>query len=238
MSRNYSLSPSKLGLLRDCARCFYDANVLKIERPRGIFPSLPGGVDRVMKDVMDAVRPSLPAHLQRFPQLKDAHFWGSVEQINKLRHWKSGLKAEVKVGATVVSLIGALDDLLVHDGGTYSPFDTKTKGDVPKDDGSQYYGAQMDIYALFLRENGMPPSGRAYLNYWYPVSMAETAGEALMAWDNVLYELTADPERAIGLVAKAVKVLEGEQPEAYPGCEFCRFAQTRVDAALAVVAKG
>ncbi len=228
---DYSLSPSKLSLLADCARCFYDANKLKIERPRGIFPSLPGGVDRVMKEVCDQRRPQLPTHLLDHHLLADAQLWGTKEQIGKLRHWKSGLKATVDVGGTIVSLIGALDDLIVHSNNTFSPFDTKTKGDVPKDDGAQYYQAQLDIYALFLRENGMPPSGRAFLDYWYPVTMTEGP----MEWGNVLYELTADPERALTLVAKAVAVLEGGQPDADPTCEYCRFAQKRVDAALACV---
>lgn len=227
---DYSLSPSKLGILRECARCFWDANKLKVERPRGIFPSLPGGVDRVMKDVCDAKRPQLPAHLVDHHLLADAQLWGTKEQIGKLRHWKSGLKATVQVGDTIVSLIGALDDLVVHADGTYSPFDVKTKGSEPKDDGAQYYQAQMDIYALFLRENGMTPSGRAFLNYWYPVTM--TGG--LMEWGNVLYELTADPERALALVAKAVNVLEGGQPDADPTCEYCRFASRRVEAALQI----
>jgi len=230
MSFDYSLSPSKLGVLRECDRCFYDANVLKIERPRGIFPSLPGGVDRVMKQVIDRHRGlMLPSLAHKI----DGVFWGTVPQITKLRHWKSGLKAEIQVGATVVSLIGALDDLIVHEDGTYSPWDTKTKGDVPKDDGSQYYQAQMDCYALFLRENGMPPSGRAFLNYYYPVEMEN---EEVMSWDSVLYELTAYPQRAIGLVVKAVGVMEGPRPERNMGCEYCRFVQKHITAPAPVAA--
>lgn len=214
-----SLSPSKLGVLRNCARCFYLANTQKIGQPRGIFPSLPGGVDRVMKDYMDQYRGSLP------PSLKGAIngvLWGTVAEINKLRNWRSGLKAVVVIGDVTVSLIGALDDLIQEADVTYSPFDTKTKGDLPKDDGAQYYQTQLDCYALMLRENGKTPSGKAYLDYHYPVQ----ATDGSMTFAHVLYPLTASPERAIETIAKAVAVLsEKTPPAANDECEYCGHHQ-------------
>ena len=169
------------------------------------------------------------------PELKtELHgkFWGTVAQIEKFRNWKSGLKTEVIVGSMKVGIIGALDDLIEHEDGTYSAFDCKTKGDIPRDDGSQYYQSQLDIYSLMLRDNGMPPSGKAFLCYWYPV---QSVGGS-MTFEHKLYELTASPERAIELVQKAVAVLNGGQPNPNPKCEYCTFAQARVDAALKVVA--
>lgn len=228
MGWDYSLSASKLNLMTECKRCFFDANILKIERPRGIFPSLPGGVDRVMKTYLDQHRGALPPSLAgKIPGV----LWGDVAQITKLRHWKSGLKAVVSIGKKTVSLIGALDDLIQEFEGTFSPFDTKTKGDVPKDDGAQYYQGQLDIYALLLRENKMPPSGKGYLDYHYPV---QTAGNTI-TFDHVLYQLTADADRAVAWIAEAVGVLTGGQPDSNPACEFCQFAQPRVTAALKVV---
>ena len=229
MSFDLSLSPSKLNLKAECIRCFYDANVLKIERPRGIFPSLPGGVDRVMKDYLDQYRGGLPPSLVgRIPGV----LWGSVEQITKLRNWRSGLKAILKVGGKVVSLIGALDDVILEDSGTYSVFDTKTKGDVPKDDGARYYQNQLDLYALLLRENAMPPSGKGYLDYHYPV---QTAGNTI-TFDHALYVLSADADRAMKLLQEAVACLTGGQPDSNQECEFCRFSQKRVEAAVKAIA--
>ena len=62
----YSLSPSKLNLLNanGCERCFYLHNKLKLERPRGIFPSLPNGIDRVLKEYVDRYRQGLPPCLE------------------------------------------------------------------------------------------------------------------------------------------------------------------------------
>jgi hypothetical protein len=91
MGWDYSLSASKLNLMKECKRCFFDANILKVERPRGIFPSLPGGVDRVMKDYLDQYRETLPPSLKgRIPGV----LWGDIAQITKLRNWRSGLKKQ------------------------------------------------------------------------------------------------------------------------------------------------
>lgn len=221
MGKRRSLSPSKIGVLRDCARCFYDANNLNVARPRGIFPSLPGGVDRAMKEHTDRYRGAM------MPELRDylsGVLWGNVEQINKLRNWKSGLRAIVTVDGEPWEIIGALDDLILEADGTYSPFDTKTKGDVPKDDGSQYYQEQMDIYALFLRENGMTPSGKAYLAYKYPVSLTMDG----IAFATKPYTLTASPDRAIDTITKAVRVLNGKRPAAAAECEYCQFTEKRI----------
>ena len=47
--KTFKLSPSSLGLMKDCPRCFWldKHNVWK--RPNGIFPSLPSGMDRILK---------------------------------------------------------------------------------------------------------------------------------------------------------------------------------------------
>ena len=50
------LSPSQLGLFKECPRCFWMGKVKGIGRPRGIFPSLPGGMDNVIKPHFDRYR--------------------------------------------------------------------------------------------------------------------------------------------------------------------------------------
>lgn len=229
MGYDFSLSPSKLNVLRDCERCFFDANVLKIERPRGIFPSLPGGVDGVMKKCLDEFRGGMPPHLAG---LITGKLWGTVPQITKLRNWRSGLKANFAIKGKQVSLIGALDDLIVEADDTYSPYDTKTKGAEPKDDGSVYYQGQLDFYALLLRENGMTPSGKAYLDYWFPHALDHDVMR--MSWGSKLYTLTADPDRAVKGLEQAVTIMMGEQPDSNPACEYCRFAQARVESTMTV----
>jgi len=43
------LSPSSLNLFLECPRCFWLDKNKGIKRPRGIFPSLPSGMDSVIK---------------------------------------------------------------------------------------------------------------------------------------------------------------------------------------------
>lgn len=217
MGFDISLSPSKIGVLKDCPRCFYDENVLKIARPRGIFPSLPGGVDRVMKDCMDAYRGSM---LKELAYQLPGKLWGTKQQIDKLRNWRSGLKVQLTVQGQTVSLIGALDDLILEPDDSFSPFDTKTKGKEPESDGAIYYLHQLDLYAFMLRENGMPPSGKGYLNYHFPVQF----GGDMMKWGSKLYTMSLDANRGKEWIDKAVDVLIGKRPGRTDSCEYCQFA--------------
>lgn len=49
----YKFSPSKLNLVKDCPRCFWLEYNKKFRRPRGIFPSLPSGMDQILKHHFD-----------------------------------------------------------------------------------------------------------------------------------------------------------------------------------------
>lgn len=231
MGWDVSLSASKLNVLRECELCFWLMVNKKIEKPRGIFPSLPGGMDRIMKEYCDLFRGGLPPELvARIPGHK---LWGTPAQIAKLRHWKSGLKAEIQTKHGVVSLIGALDDLLVDANGGYAPLDGKSKGDVPKDDGSQYYQTQLDCYALILQENGLPPTGKGYLWYFWPVSLSNGIGS--IGFDSTVYALRASAEEAKALIEHAMTIIKGPQPSASEKCEHCQFSATRSQHALTMV---
>lgn len=218
------LSPSKLNILVNCSRCFYDANVRGIARPRGPFPSLPGGIDRTLKKYFDMYRGSMPPEFEgKLPGVLFQH----QEILKRWRNWRTGL--EYRDNDAGVYLIGALDDCLV-DGEVYSPLDYKTKGSRPKTDGSEYYQTQMDCYMLMLEANGYKTRGKAYLAYVWPegVQNSDGAGAPMKRFLNYdfgveVYELQDDAERAKLLIRRAVEVLGGDRPEAAPGCEYCEF---------------
>ena len=160
------LSPSTLNLFLDCPRCFWLDKVKGIKRPRGIFPSLPGGMDRVIKVHFDNFRAKnvLP------PELNGANFEGvklfsNQAELEKWRNWRTGLEYRDNDGSV---LSGALDDLLVKTG-RYIPFDYKTKGSVTtEEDAIKYYQNQLDCYSLLLEENKMPTAGYGFLLYYSP----------------------------------------------------------------------
>lgn len=233
MGFDLSLSASKLGIKRECDRCFYDINVLKIPRPESIVASITGGIDRTVKGYFDQFRGAVPPLLAgQVP----GFLYPDVEKMKKMRHWKSGLKAEVEVHGIRVSIIGALDDLLVNCPG-YAPLDGKSKGDAPKDDGSTYYQVQSDIYGLLLDRNGMPPSGFSYFAYCWPITLDHVEGRSAPVWDAgcKVYALGCSPDNAVKTIGDAVLVLKGGQPAWNPSCTYCTFAQARVTAAVQTI---
>ena len=106
------LSPSALNLFLDCPRCFWLDKLKGIKRPRGIFPSLPGGMDREIKGHFDCFRSkgSLPPELggEVFSQVR---LFADQEKLELWRSWRTGLVYQDKAAGTFLS--GAIDDLLV-----------------------------------------------------------------------------------------------------------------------------
>jgi len=166
------LSPSSLNLFLECPRCFWLQINDRIHRPRGIFPSLPSGMDNVIKTYFDGYRAKkeLPPEIKKEVQGK---LMSDLNLLNQWRNWRTGL--EYSDEALGVSLFGALDDCL-QDGKEYIVLDYKTRGFPPKEgDSEKYYGNQLDCYSLLLEENGFPTKGIGYLGYYYPEKVYENA---------------------------------------------------------------
>lgn len=237
------LSASSLSVFKDCPRCFFNDKVRGIKQPRGIFPSLPGGMDRLLKDRYDSfrVRKILP------PELRE-HFQGSILfqdqiQLRKWQNWRQGLR--MKIGD--VTLTGAIDELIDNQDASFTIFDYKTRGAAPKEGASeQYYGSQMDIYDLLLGDAGIPTTGEAYLGYWWPCSHGmeqerhmkfpmETTNEGIayseivdVAFYTNLIKVKTSAERARDLVLRAADCLQNTEPAGSPDCPYCKFAGQHV----------
>lgn len=220
------LSPSSLGVFKSCPKCFWLSKNEKLERPRGIFSSLPNGIDLILKTWYDEHRAKgiLPPEIQ-----KDVlgSLFPDVDKLNRWRNWRTGLKCDVDG----VELFGALDDLLIDPVEGYSPLDYKTKGSLPKDgDSERYYSHQLDAYALMQRENGMPQSGHAFLAYYSPLAtIGALAGTAQFHFACTVVKLECDPERAVQMVKDAAACLAGPIPEASDECEYCPYIEKHAD---------
>ncbi|MBI4368016.1 MAG: PD-(D/E)XK nuclease family protein [Candidatus Omnitrophica bacterium] len=210
------LSPSTLNLFLECPRCFWMDKVKNIKRPRGIFPSLPSGMDRAIKVHFDGFRKqeTLPPELGggNFERVK---LYSDQKQLNLWREWRTGLVYQDSDGSV---LSGALDDLLVKDG-KHIPFDYKTKGSpTTEEDAVKYYQNQLDCYTLLLESNQLPTIGYAFLLYYSPKAVSENG--------NVAFELQAikiqtDADRARATFRNAVHLLKGTRPNSAPRCEYC-----------------
>lgn len=222
--RKLFLSPSSIGIFKECPRCFWLAKNRKIDRPDTIFPSLPGGIDRVVKEHYDRFRKAgaVPDIFLDHP----IKLFQDQLKLNAWRNWRSGLK----VIGQGWDLGGAVDDLCATDFGTFVVADYKTKGSEPKgeDDEShrKYYGGQFNSYGLMLRENGYKPEPYGFLIYFWPIIVegAETSGVVSVKFGTKLVKIPVDPDAALKDCEDAYDcACSGTIPEPGEGCEFCNW---------------
>lgn len=207
------LSPSGLNLFLECPKCFWLQEIRKIHRPKTAFPSLPGGMDLVIKSYFDTFRRknSLPPFLKIPGQLLEE------ELITEWRNSRKGIRwLDPKTKAT---LMGALDDCLI-DGGYYIPIDYKTRGWLIKENSHTYYQNQLDCYTLLLEKNGFPHKNFAYLIFWSP---KEVKGDNLVSFEIELVKVKTNPESALKTFHSAIKTLNGPIPKHHSACTFCAW---------------
>ncbi len=189
-----------------------------IHRPRGIFPSLPGGMDGVIKKYYDSYRrrgklpPEVGGKLSG-KLLADEQLLKSWQTQNKgIRYFNKELNAVLK---------GILDDCLV-DGDIYIPLDYKTRGYQLKDDSTSFYQHQLDIYCFLLQKNGYRITNYAYLIYYYPKVVKENG---LVEFYVEPKKVNTDIKRAEKLFHDAISCLREPEPKKHSDttCEFCHW---------------
>ncbi len=216
------LSPTALNLYRECGRCFWLDKVKGIRRPRGIFPSLPSGMDRVIKEYFDDHRRmgTLPPEIST-GGLSDARLFSDQKLLNSWRDWRSGLEYKDPSG---VVLFGAIDDLLIQSA-VHLPLDYKTKGSpTTQEDSERYYQTQLDCYALMLKANRMVLGSVGVLLYFSPKKVSTSQS---VAFNAQVIQVKIDPNRAIKLLREADQVLRAEIPEETSTCEYCSWYTQR-----------
>lgn len=216
----YKVSPSSIGLLLECPRCLWLYVNENIARPRGIFPSLPGGMDEIFKDYFDIYRKKgeLPPEIEG--QVKDATLFDDMTKLNKWRDidfGKGGLYAEFP--EYNIKLRGALDELMIDTEGKYIPFDFKTRGYPVKEDTHEHYQHQLDLYSLLLEENGLPSSDRGYLLFFWPKEYKDNK----TSFNTELIKMDVSPESGREILKEVDKIVSGDLPEAHTDCEYCLY---------------
>lgn len=215
------LSPTSLSLFQECPRCFWFQLVKGAKRPRGIFPSLPGGMDLVIKAYFDNWRKKgkLPPELTK--EGIAGQLFPDQARLDQWRDWRSGLSfRDPKLGA---SLRGAMDDCLIQDE-CYVPMDYKTRGFPRKEDSESFYQLQLDCYAWLLEENGCKTNHTAYLVYYIPKAVAAN-GAVSFSVEPVKVDVKSEDARQ--LFKKAVGFLGGPEPKSEGACEYCAWAERR-----------
>src|SRR3989344_4239693 len=172
----YKLSPSSLNLMLECPRCFWLTQHKVWKRPSRAFPSLPSGMDKILKEHFDRFRDKgeLPPELCNNGECKDLKLFNDKEL---LKIWRNNLKGIIWIDKEENILHGAVDNLLVK-GNKLIVLDYKTRGYPCKDDTHEHYQDQLDIYNFLFRKNGYETEDYAFLLFYIPKEVTET-GEVI-----------------------------------------------------------
>ena len=222
MPRALQLSATTLSLFQECPRCFWLHMRAGLKRPARPFPSITGGIDRVVQGECDRLRPAMPATL--YVALMEV---ASMEVASQFSPCLMSPKvAYLRCTPGDIALVGRLDDCLQY-GAMVAPLDHKSRGSRP-DPGysAQYYQLQMDVYALLLQRNGYPVSEEAYLAYYYPLLTpgALDAGGA-MPFGCMVEVLPVSCVRAEACYQAACTCLADDCPVvSAPDCAYCAWA--------------
>jgi hypothetical protein len=212
----YKFSPSSLSLLKDCPRCFWLAFNKNIKRPAGIFPSLPSGMDGILKKHFDKFmdKGELP------PELKECNDDCKLfDDVDTLKIWRSNFKGIQWKDKEENLFRGAVDNILVK-GKKLIVLDYKTRGYPLKEDTADHYQNQMDIYNFLLRKNGYETEDYAYLLFYHP-DQVNDSGDVVFHTDLVKMKISI--KNAEDIFKRALETLKGEMPKPSGDCDYCKW---------------
>ena len=217
---SFKLSPSSLSLMNECPRCFWLDKHDVWKRLAGIFPSLPSGMDGILKIHFDKFRDRglLPPELLNNEECKNLKLFNEPELMKDWRSNFKGIRFEDKEGNI---LFGAVDNILVK-GKKLIVLDYKTRGFPCKEDTHEHYQNQLDIYNFLLRKNEYKTEDYAFLLFYIPREVTET-GEVI--FDTTLKKMKVDVKNAENIFNNAIKLLEGECPT--KSCEWCEGKEAK-----------
>lgn len=215
----YKFSPSTLNLLSECHRCFWLHFNAGIKRPATIFPSLPSGMDKILKEYYDKhIEKSLtPAQLQetQCTLFKD---------LALLPVWQNNFKGIRTIDSHNNTISGAVDSILEKENPngtkTLIVLDFKTRGYPPKETTSEYYHDQLAIYTWLLKQNGFNTTNYAYLLYYYP---KKVENETRISFHTKLVKVNLTVKKVEKILEDAHTTLTNPCPKASETCEFCRW---------------
>jgi len=222
--------------MKDCPRCFWLDKHKVWKRPSGIFPSLPSGMDKILKVHFDKFRDKglLPPEICEHGDCKNMELFDDKEL---LKVWQSNFKGVSWVDKKGNELHGAVDNILVS--GTKVPehrsksknhkdfedkgkklivLDYKTRGYALKEDTAEHYRLQQNVYNFLLRKNGYETEDYFFLLFYVPSEVTDS-GEVV--FDTSLVKMKVDVGMAEKVWKKALKLLNSECPKWDGKCEWC-----------------
>ncbi|MFH1333191.1 MAG: PD-(D/E)XK nuclease family protein [archaeon] len=200
--------------MKACPRCFWLTQNKVWKRPAGIFPSLPSGMDGILKIHFDKFmeKKILPPELAENKECKGMILFDDKEL---LKVWRSNFKGIQLLDKKGNMLRGAVDNILVK-GKKLVVLDYKTRGYALKEDTAEHYRHQMDIYNFLLRKQGYKTEDYAFLLFYVPKEVM-SGGEVI--FDTTLVKMKVNVSAAEKMWKTALKLLNGKCPK--NRCEWC-----------------
>lgn len=214
----FKLSPSSLNLMQECPRCFWLAQHKVWKRPAGIFPSLPSGMDRVLKAHFDKFMKEgkMPPELCEQQSCANLKLFDNEELLSVWRNNFKGISWTDKKGNI---LHGAVDNILVNKvNGKLIVLDYKTRGFPLKDDTAEHYQLQLDVYNFLLRKNGYKVEDFAFLLFYVP---KEVMASGEIVFDTELVRMKVKVKRGEEVFEEALELLNGKCPKKHEDCPWC-----------------
>ncbi len=225
-----TLSPSSLKDAQSNPHLFWIEKRKRIAWPRGVFPSLPGGMDRTLKPWYDGWR----AKGELPPEIRNSGIEGCLHpdqaMIDKWRSRGKGgmlstiITAEVDGKEYGLTFQGMIDDAIKEKDGSLTVLDYKTRGSAPKPGDTEiYYGSQADGYALLFSRNKARPSGKGHFCYYWPVDARPNAafderGDTNymldFGFESRVVHVEVDADRCLQVIKGLIRVLAGPIPPA------------------------
>lgn len=200
--------------MKDCPRCFWLHQNKVWKRPNGIFPTLPSGMDRILKIHFDKFmeQDKLPPELCEDEDCIGMKIFNDKE---KMKIWQSNFKGIQFTDKNGNMLRGAVDNILVK-GEKLIVIDYKTRGYPLKENTAAFSQNQLDTYNFLLRKNGYETEDYTFLLFYIPREVMAT-GEVI--FDTELVKMEVDVKSAEKVWKKALKLLNGDCPSEC--CEWC-----------------
>ncbi|MEW6408292.1 MAG: PD-(D/E)XK nuclease family protein [Patescibacteria group bacterium] len=203
------LSPSGLGGMNRCPRCFWLQYNRGIYQPEGIVSRLANRFDSVIKKYFDLYRSKgeLPPMIEGKVKGKLQYPFQEVYFYHHSKYY---------------GYMGRLDECLVQNENKFTPVDHKTSSSDPREkDVLEAYQNQLDSYAFLLEANKKKSSGIGHLIYFYPEDHTELHnGFRMLVY---VQTLKTNPNSAYKKFLEAVKVLEKPLPKPSEACPFCKW---------------
>lgn len=233
----YKLSRSKIELFKQCPRCFWLGERLKLKRPSGPPFQINKAIDELFKKEFDVHRAKKTGH----PIMIEHNVKAVPYQHEDLDKWRENF---VGVGTlnepTNLYIFGAVDDIWVNEDGELIVVDYKAtakQSEVSLDaDWQISYKRQLEIYQWLLRANGFKVNDTGY--FVYANGRMDLEGFFnKVEFRTKLIPYTGSDAWVDGALKDMKSCLEGDMPAvgnaAMGGpCDFCEYAKKRTELTL------